>query len=185
MGTYSYWQHFLALEADFAVTSRYVEFSHLNFAAFSVEYVKLLLAAGSEIDVLCKLTCKCIDSSVEYKNINDYRACLTAHTKLASEEVLMRRYGLVFRPWSDWTLGKNPSWWDSYNNVKHQRNAHFKEANLENCANAISGLFVIVLYCHQAERSTDSLTPYPILLGREKEPGSLLLESGYDIPAFT
>jgi len=185
MSTYRYWQHFLALEADFAATSRYVEFSPLNFAAFSVEYVKLLLAVGSEIDVLCKLTCKSVDSSAKCKNINHYRACLTAHTQIASEEVLIRRYNLTFRPWSDWASGKNPSWWQSYNRVKHERDSHFREANLENCANAISGLFVIVLYCHKAERSTDNLKPYPMLLGREKEPGSLLQESEYYIPAFT
>ena len=185
MGTYCYWQHFLTLEADFAATSRYVEFSRLNFAAFSVEYVKLLLAVGSEIDVLCKLTCKSVDSSVKCENIDDYRACLTAHTQIASEEVLIRRYNLSFKPWSDWASGKNPSWWQSYNRVKHERDSHFSEANLENCANAISGLFVIVLYCHKAEKSTDSLKPYPMLLGREKEPGSLLRESEYYIPAFT
>ena len=185
MGTYHYWQHFLALEADFAATSRYVEFSPLNFAAFSVEYVKLLLAVGSEIDVLCKLTCKSVDSSAKCENIDDYRACLTAHTQIESEEVLIRRHNLTFRPWSDWASGKNPSWWRSYNRVKHERDSHFPEANLENCANAISGLFVIVLYCHKAERSTDSLKPYPMLLGREKEPGSLLQESEYYMPAFT
>jgi hypothetical protein len=185
MGAYSYWQHFLALEADFAATSRYVEFSRLNLAVFSVEYVKLLLAAGSEIDVLCKLACKSIDGSAKYKNIDDYRSCLTAHTRIASEEVFVRRYDLAFRPWSDWASGKNPSWWGSYNSVKHQRDVHYSEASLENCANAISGLFVIVLYCHEAERSTDSLEPYPILLGREKEPGSLLTEGGYHIPPFT
>jgi len=185
MGAYSYWQHFLALEADFAATSRYVEFSRLNFAAFSVEYAKLLLAVGSEVDVLCKLTCKSLDSSAKCKDINDYRACLIAHTQIASEEVLIRRYDLAFRPWSDWALGKNPSWWASYNHVKHHRDSYFSEANLENCANAISGLFVIVLYCHKAEKSTASLKPYPMLLGREREPGSLLLESEYDIPAFT
>lgn len=185
MVAYRYWQHFLALEADFTATSRYIEFSQLNFAVFSVEYVKLLLAAGSEIDVLCKLACKSIDNSSEYKNINDYRACLTKHTKVASEEVLIRRYSLAFRPWSDWDSGKNPSWWDSYNNVKHHRDSCFSEANFENCANAISGLFVVVLYCHKAEGSTDSLEPRPMLLGREREPGYLLKESGYEIPAFT
>lgn len=185
MGTYRYWQHFLALEADFAATSRYVEFSPQNFSAFSIEYAKLLLAVGSEIDVLCKIICKEVDSAAKRGNINDYRACLTAHTQIASEEALIRRYSLAFKPWADWASGKIPSWWQSYNNVKHQRDAHFSEANLENCANAIAALFAIVLYCHKAERSADSLEPYPVLLGREKEPGHLSLEPGYSVPAFT
>ena len=78
MATYRYWQHFLALEADFAATSRYVEFSQQNFPTFSIEYAKLLLAVGSEIDVLCKIICKNLDTLAKRDNINDYRACLTA-----------------------------------------------------------------------------------------------------------
>lgn len=185
MGTYRYWQHFLALESDFAATSRYVEFSRQNFATFSVEYAKLLLAIGSEVDVLCKVICGKVDSTAKRDNINDYRACLTAHTQIACEEVLIRRYNLAFKPWADWASGQNPSWWSSYNNVKHRRDSNFSEANLENCANAIAGLFSVVLYCHTAEKSADSLEPYPVLLGREKEPGHLLLEEGYEVPTFT
>jgi hypothetical protein len=185
MGTYCYWQHFLALEADFAATSRYVEFSHQNFATFSIEFAKLLFAIGSEVDVLCKIICEKIDSAARRDNINDYRTCLTAHTQIASEELLIRRYNLAFKPWDAWSHCSNPTWWRSYNNVKHQRDAYFPEANLENCANAISGLFAVVLYCHKAEKSAAALEPYPILLGREKEPGHLLLESSYSVPAFT
>jgi hypothetical protein len=62
---------------------------------------------------------------------------------------------------------------------------HFGEANFENCANAISGLFVAVLYCHTAEKSGEVLEPYQVLLGRENEPGHFLLESGYSVTAFT
>jgi hypothetical protein len=185
MATYRYWQHFLALEADFATTARYVELSQQNFATFSIEYVKLLLAIGSEVDVLCKVICEKIDSAAKRDNINDYRACITAHSKIAGEEVLVRRYDLAFNPWDSWAHGNNPAWWRSYNNVKHQRDIYFHEANLENCANAVSGLFVAVIYCHKAEKSTDALEPYPVLLGREQEPGHLLLESDYAVPDFT
>lgn len=185
MATYRYWQHFLALEADFAATARYVEFASRNFATYSIEYAKLLLAIGSEVDVLCKIICEEIDSRAKRQNINDYRACIATHSQIAEEEVLIRRYGLTFKPWGAWATGKNPTWWTSYNNVKHERDTYFHEANLENCSNAIAGLFVVVLYCHKAEEGTDSLEPYPVLLGREPEPGRILLESGYDVPDFT
>jgi hypothetical protein len=185
MGTYRYWQHFLALEADFSATSRYVEFSQQNFATFSIEYAKLLLAIGSEVDVLCKIICEKIDSTVKRDNINDYRTCITAHSQIAGEEVLVRRYNLAFQPWEPWAYGKIPAWWRSYNNVKHQRDIYSHEANLENCSNAISALFIAVIYCHKAEQSIDSLEPYPVLLGREKEPGHLLFESGYTVSNFT
>ena len=185
MATYRYWQHFLALEADFAATSRFVEFSQKNFPTYSIEYAKLLLAVGSEIDVLCKIMCERVDAAAKRNNMDDYRTCLTAHTKIASEEVLIRRHNLDFKPWAAWATGKNPSWWRSYNNVKHQRDLHFPEANFENTANAIGALFVIVLYCHKAEGSADALEPYPVLLGRDQEPGHLLLESAYSLPPFT
>ena len=187
MATYRYWQHFLALEADFAATSRYVEFSKENFGTYSVEYAKLLLAICSEVDVLCKVICEKIDSSARRKNINDYRACLTGRTKIATEEVLIRRYNLKFIPWYEWTSGSNnPEWWESYNNVQHERDSYFAQANLENCANAISALFVVVLYCREAEGvQVESLRPIPVLLGREQEPGALLMEKDYHVPAFT
>jgi len=186
MGTYRYWQHFLALESDFAATSRYVEFSKGNFGTYSVEYAKLLLAIGSEVDVLCKIICREIDSAAKRKTIDDYRRCLTGHTSIASEEVLIRRYNLTFTPWDNWSRDNNPAWWKAYNDVKHERDSHFADASLENCANAISGLFAVVLYCRKAEGAeVGALRPLPVLLGREQEPAGLMLESDYYVPDFT
>jgi len=85
MATYRYWQHFLALEADFTATARYVEFSQQNFRLTRLSTRKLLLAVGSEIDVLCKIICENVDVSAKRDNIDNYRSCLTAHTRIASE----------------------------------------------------------------------------------------------------
>jgi hypothetical protein len=185
MAAYRYWEHFLALESDFAETSRYVWFAPDNFGTYSIEYAKLLLAIGSEVDVICKVICENIDAAAPRRNIDDYRACLVAHTMIATEEILIRRYDLSFRPWDQWSAATNPAWWRCYNNVKHERDAHFREANLGNCANAIAGLFAAVLYCYKAENSGDVLQPYPLLLGREREPAHFLLEDGYTVPDFT
>jgi hypothetical protein len=185
MATYRYWQHFLALEADFAAASRYVEFAQPNFKTYSTEFAKLLLAIGSEVDVLCKNICAKIDPAAKRGNIDDYRACIVSHNaRITTEEALIRRYDLVFKPWDAWSRGQNPTWWRSYNNVKHERNTYSHEANLENCANAISGLFVVVLYCRKAEKSREDLDPLPILLGRDPEPTSRLMNT-YIVPDFT
>jgi hypothetical protein len=182
---YRYWQHFLALEADFAATSRYVEISTQNFATYSIEYAKLLLAVGSEIDVLCKVICETIDSAAKRNNIDDYRDCITAHCKIAAEEVSIGRYGLKFKPWDAWSRGVNPDWWKDYNGVKHYRHLKFDRANLENVANAICGLFVAVIYCHAAEKSTDSLIPRAVLLSDENGPAHLVYARDYCKPCFT
>lgn len=186
MATYPYWQHFLVLESDFALTARYVEFSKANFTTYSTEFVKLLLAVGSEIDIVCKVLCEKLGCRPGNRwNICEYRKCLTKHSRIAHETVLIRRYDLRFQPWFAWHSGTTPSWWVRYNDVKHERHQHFPFANLENCANAIAALFVLVIYCHKAEASNDSLEPLPMLLGRDQEPGNLRLRSGYQIPDFT
>lgn len=185
MATYPYWQHFLALETDFAATSRYVEFSEQNYGTYSIEYAKLLLAVGSEVDVVCKLICEKIDIAAKRANIDNYRDCITAHSNVVAEEVLINRFDLRFKPWDAWGRGVNPDWWGAYNDVKHFRHMHFGKANFQNVANAVSGLFIAVIHCHTAEKSTDSLTPRPILLSQDNEVAHLARTTTYRKPAFS
>jgi hypothetical protein len=95
-----YWQYFVALEADLAATARYVVPTWANMACYSVEFARILLTAGSEVDVLCKELCQEHQLPVSPVNINGYRAAITARfpgfTKL---EILVPRYGLVRLPW--------------------------------------------------------------------------------------
>lgn len=184
MVAYSYWQYFLAIEADFAATARYVEICEDNFKTYSVEYAKHLLASASEIDVLCKILCKKLDPNASRGSISEYRACIATETSLHTEKVLVRRYNIELKPWEAWSRGSNPNWWSSYNKVKHQRDQHYSEANLENSLNSVAALFALVLYVHKAEQSDAQLEPLPQLLGREREPGALMLEGGYEVPDF-
>ena len=184
MTSYPYWQYFLAIEADFAATTRYVEICSDNYNTYSIEYAKLLLASASEIDVLCKLLCEKLDPNARRTNIDDYRKCIVSHTALSDEKILVRRYTIELEPWKKWKEICNPLWWRSYNNVKHQRNQHYAEANLENCINSVAALFILVIYLHKAEQSNARLEPRPQLLGREREPGFMLLEDGYTVPDF-
>lgn len=50
----SYWNYFLELEDQFLATKRYVAFDAANFKAYSLEYLKLLEAVCSEIDIVGK-----------------------------------------------------------------------------------------------------------------------------------
>lgn len=164
MAIFRYWRHFLALESDFSAISRFVEFSKDNYKTYSIEFVKLLLAVGSEVDVVAKDVCAALDPSGSHDNINDYRKCISVRHPVCNDKVLVRRYELEFQPWREWHGETNPHWWWAYNKVKHERTAYFKEANLENCANAIGGLFAMILYCWKAEASQDVLEPEPLLV---------------------
>lgn len=185
MSVYKSWQYFLTIESDFATTARFVEIAPANFATYSVEYARILLAASSEVDVLCKRLCKARNPSSRADNINQYRTEITGlYPQIHSDEVLVPRYELSRKPWAKWSGGSNPDWWGDYNSVKHRRDTSFDKATLVNAMDAVAGLFIMVLYVHNAERSREALEPEPTLLHLEHEPGTLMIEADYRLPGF-
>src|SRR5439155_20219954 len=87
------------------------------------------------------------------------------YPKFPMVEIEIARYGLSFRPWADWQYAKNPNWWKSYNNVKHQRNRFFAEATMQNTLLSMSGLMCCLLYYYQRTLGNQpSLDPAPQLL---------------------
>ena len=104
-----YWKHFLALEYDLEQVSRYIEFDQRNFAVFSVELIKLILAFGSETDVILKALCLNIDPNKKAENINDYRnIILKQYPKLPQLRVKLIEYPIIIEPWVEWASGRNP-----------------------------------------------------------------------------
>jgi hypothetical protein len=162
-----HWNYFLAIERDAEVLSRYVEFDARNFDCFSIEIARIVLAVGSEIDVVCKQVCRTINPSSKADDINDYRNEITsAIPHIPNFEVLVPRFGLSLHPWDEWrdaTAGV-PLWWTAYNKVKHHRDSHYDYANLKNALNAIAGLFVVVLYLYKNDAESGGLSPAPQLL---------------------
>lgn len=177
-----HWNYYLALERDLDVVSRYVEFNELNFSVFSIELAHLLFAAASEVDVVAKLLCTRISPMAPRNNINEYKAILLpAIPDLPTTEIHVPRYGLSFRPWVNWTGPDNPFWWRSYNNVKHERDAHFDEATLRNALNALGALLVLTFHLYarvlakppedvlSAKETTAQLLPESTLLHLNEE----------------
>jgi len=75
--SFHYWQCFLAIETSLNETVQYVELTSNNYKTYSIEFARILLSASSEVDVICKLLCKKIDSEKQPLNINDYRNIIT------------------------------------------------------------------------------------------------------------
>ena len=143
-----HWNYFVALTQDLEKISRYIEFHEDNYGVYSVELAHLLLSASSEIDVVLKLLCAYVDPAAAASNINQYRDIITSGwPAMLGEKVYIPRYNLVLDPWENWRIGTtNPEWWKSYNEVKHERNAHFSKANLKNTLNAMAGLLVVIVH---------------------------------------
>lgn len=172
-----HWNYFVALEHDLEAVSRYVEFSEENFGTFSIELAHLLFAAASEVDVVAKLLCEKINPAAPRGNINEYKAALLQIIPdLPNTEVFISRYGLSFKPWSNWSGDTNPLWWRSYNNVKHERDTHFNEATLHNALNALGALLIITFHYYAR---TLAVPPSTVLTPKdttqELQPESVLL----------
>jgi hypothetical protein len=149
-----YWNYFLALERDLELISRYVEFCEQNLSTYSIELTHLFLASASEVDVVAKLVCAHGAPRAPRENIDQYREVLrSTFPELPEVRIQIPRYGLSFSPWENWAGNRNPDWWRSYNNVKHERNTYFNEATLKNALNAVGGLLILVHRYYRAELS--------------------------------
>lgn len=152
-----HWNYFLAIEKDLENLSRYIEFASANLNTYSIELTHLLLSASSEVDVIMKQLCELTDIASPRENINQYRTIIQTHlTSLINEEISIDRFGLTYKPWEKWNANQNPDWWRSYNNVKHQRNNFFSEANLQNTINAVGALLITVVYYYKVAFSKEA-----------------------------
>jgi len=149
---YPHWRYFVILDSDLDIASRYVEITKDNYKTYSIEFVHILLAACSEIDVVAKIISKNLDSSKDYENINDCRVVITKeYPKLPTMKITVPRYEVELLSWSEWKREKTPAWWKSYNQVKHNRDISFKQANLENVLDSLAGLFVLTYYLYRKD----------------------------------
>jgi hypothetical protein len=161
---FPHWHYLLAMCDDAVRVSRYVEFDAANFQTYSIEFVRLYLAAGSEVDVVGKQLCSKFNPASKAANINEYRKEILAKIPdLTTVTVNLPRHALTFTPWKDWATGQIPSWWSGYNAVKHERHVAFASANLENTLNALAGLYVFVGYLYGEELASHKLRPTPDL----------------------
>lgn len=166
----SYWSYYLELEEQLIQTKRFVDFDISNYKTFSIEYLKLLQAACSEIDVVAKIIAEKYDSNftkLDNKNIQKWGFVLQQHFNDIGEKTACFLNDFYVRPWENWKYeqynDKNgrvryrladktetPKWWTAYNKVKHERTSHYQSgktnycrANLENLISAMAALYIL------------------------------------------
>ena len=173
------WYYFLSIEKDFVRTIDFVFLSAANGKAYSHEYAKLLLLIGSEVDVIAKRLCKKVSPSDRAENIDDYRKVITnAFPGMHEIEIDIARFGLKIKPWLSWSGPSSPDWWRAYNNVKHERDKNFPNANQENTLNALCGELALLLYLFKED---PHLQPYPDILNYGF-PDYMVTEGGKKLP---
>ena len=179
-----HWRLLLDLEVDLIALSRYVEFSEQNFDTYSMRLASLLLSASSEVDVVAKLLCKKISPKSKPRHIGDYGRTIGSRIpEVGTFIVHIPKFGLCLNPWKNWSgkSQKSPDWWKCHNKVKHERNKHYSEANLENTLNAVSGLFVLLLFLYEEMAVKGNLSPNPVLFAPPDEHAPDTLVDGAEI----
>lgn len=166
----SYWNYYLELEEQFQLTQKYVTFDQLNFRTFSVEYIKLLQAVCSEIDVVAKEIALFFEPGFENeKNPNIQRWGYILQNRMSSiiSTTIIFNDEIRVCPWKGFGYEKYVAskgstryrlkpgcstlgWWKDYNEIKHKRtsigvsgNANYTKANLRNMILAYAALFTL------------------------------------------
>lgn len=131
----------------------YIEPDDKNLNTFSHRIYELLLRTATEIES----NFKGIMIANGYKspeNMHDYFKVASV-ARLSEYRVQFTRWSSsrFFTPFIEWNSSTYAAlpWYQSYNNVKHNRYANFEMANLENLMNAMAALLSI-LYAQIGER---------------------------------
>lgn len=168
----NYWAYYLELEEQFLETKRYVAFEQENFKTFSSEYLKLLEAVCSEIDILGKEIAQQIDDSFKKSdktaNIQKWWFVLQNWYQAKGKKQVRMLDDWMLEPWKGYQIeqflnktgakcfrqaegAKTPKWWTAYTKVKHGRTLDdpdttgkvFQQANLGNLCNAFAALYIL------------------------------------------
>lgn len=162
-----YWKYYLLLEKEFFDLSYYVSIDLAkNGKTYSLAYLKLLLAIGSEFDVVCKKICKLLDEKIDENkcDINDYKNVFKDQlSQLYNYDVLVTEINeLITKPLKNMNTQYLPNFWNTYNQVKHHRadNDNIKKANQRTVLNALSSLYIverIFVFINTTNLSNDSV----------------------------
>ena len=137
------------LENDFKKLFDYIELHENNKTTFSHRTYELILRTCTEFES----NCKGILEDNGYKstgnlNITDYFKINKA-SKLNEYIVRLNVWSpdpLIIIPFKEWsgTEFTSLTWYKNYNKVKHNRNANFVMASLENLISCMAGLYVVL-----------------------------------------
>lgn len=163
----SFWLHYLSLEKSLLEISEYIAITEDNYHCYSFKNMQLLFAVCSEVDSIFKHIQRNLYSEttmIKNPNIVNHIAMLDKFFPAVKDTLVVTKisgYVLEFQPFEslfpdylkdikdqkivDKDKDKVRSWWQQYNDVKHQRLDNFDKANLQNLLESLSALHILNL----------------------------------------
>lgn len=141
-----------------------------NKNAYSVEFLKLIQAVCSEIDVVAKEIASTLEPSFradKSTNIQKWGYVLQKKLPMILKDEVVFDHEIRVFPWENWLYeqfrdeknalryrlngkAETPAWWKAYTDIKHQRTRiakngeiNFTKANLINTINCFAALYVL------------------------------------------
>lgn len=156
MKGYYLWQNYKISEISVIDYLSYVPWDELHFGVWSDRLASILIDIGSKVDSSFRntLDSKFLDTCLNIKdvrekdiknvNINDFAKIYNSYYGLSEKEIRFLSSPILslIKPWENWTESSSPSWWQAYNQVKHDRFKHTMEATLQNVIKALGALFL-------------------------------------------
>jgi hypothetical protein len=154
------WYRYKRLQEEFINATQYFPFEQKHKAIWSEFFSDLLTKVCSSIDGFFRKMVEdsrfdsfshvsVLKSSKRKHDINYFRDFFDPIYQLSTAKVKIE-YGLTsygtcrhFKGFLDPKNNRIPSWWNSYNHVKHGWYVNIKEATLKNTIEALAGLFVL------------------------------------------
>ncbi len=174
----TYWKQYLLIEKEFINTSEYVSLDTDNFDTYSPIYLKLILEIGSEIDNVFKEIC-CLRRKAK---IGDYvKTVLAKYPSITGQSVSVKDSNIVVRPFDGWNStqpSQSLTFWEKYNNIKHERIINYKHASLSTSIHSLGGLFILLMYRMNEIYANDSDASANMPDGSESE---LLILDGWEL----
>jgi hypothetical protein len=142
----TYWNFYLLLEGDFVNLFSYIDPEPSNYKTHSPILMRQLISVGAEIDTFFRFMCSMPDvSSSTIKNYADAYAN-DAQYDLANREISFFGGACTLKPFAGWDPthpGSSLSWWQSYDDVKHNRVSNYSEGSFEKVLYSLSALFLL------------------------------------------
>ncbi|MBD3280489.1 hypothetical protein GF389_03110, partial [Candidatus Dojkabacteria bacterium] len=148
---FSFLREYHLIMKDFDKLLAYIDPSEENLGTFSHRTFELLLRSCTAIEAIFKVLSRDLGYPSENLDMRDYfRINNDSNLELSDYIVKLsswRSGKKIVVPYEGWHDGQNYKklpWYKAYNNVKHDRDQNFKEANFENVINATAGLFTLL-----------------------------------------
>ncbi|HMH21533.1 MAG TPA: hypothetical protein VK563_07150 [Puia sp.] len=155
-----YTRAFLLLQEDVKNLFDFIEPADINLKAFSFRIHELLMRTCIEVEANFKAILReniytpyfksgskaGQPRTEDYWKINDYIKVNKTHhlDSYVAEFPFWRGAMNRYAPFANWAHNGSLSWYQAYNETKHDRNNKFEIANFENLITAFCGLFVLL-----------------------------------------